>query len=143
MESFQLESLTLGAQRRELRTSGVTNEALKVIHDYFARMEKDFSYLTHPSKLPRAYEKSLLEVSRRRRFRKLIDEDCNRLKQAIQKEKDARSVFMSEYGRLLPSEFIPQLRESTPSLKLEGGIKDYELPDISDGDHLLESSLIS
>lgn len=70
-------------------------------------MEKDFSYLTHPSKLPRAYEKALFEVSRRRRFRKLIDEDCNRLKAAIQKEKDLRSVFMSDFGRLLPSEFIP------------------------------------
>ena len=70
-------------------------------------MEKDFSYLTHPSKLPRAYEKSLLEVSRRRKFRKIIEDEANRLKIAIQKEKDARSVFMSEYGKLLPSEFIP------------------------------------
>jgi len=39
---------------------------------------------------------------------------------------------MSEFGRLLPSEFIPQLREQTPTIKIDGGFKDYELPDISD-----------
>jgi hypothetical protein len=59
---------------------GITFEALKVITDYFARLDKDFSYLTHPSKLPRAYEKALIEVSRRRKFRKFIDDETNRLK---------------------------------------------------------------
>ena len=39
---------------------------------------------------------------------------------------------MSEFGKLLPSEFIPQLRESVPTLKVEGGVKDYELPEIND-----------
>lgn len=115
-----------------MKTSGVTLEALKIITDYFARIDKDFSYLTHPSKLPRAYEKALMEVSRRKKFRRLIDEECNRLKQAIGREKDSRAVFMSEYGRLLPSEFIPQLREQVCLLRLEGGMKDYELPDISE-----------
>jgi hypothetical protein len=61
----------------------------------------------HPSKLPRAFEKSLLEVARRRKFRRLIDEEYNRLKKAIGKERDARNMFMSDFGRLLPSEFIP------------------------------------
>ena len=39
---------------------------------------------------------------------------------------------MSEYGRLLPSEFIPQLREVVASIKIEGGAKDYELPEINE-----------
>lgn len=39
---------------------------------------------------------------------------------------------MGEYGRLLPSEFIPQLREQVVSLKIEGGLKDYELPEINE-----------
>lgn len=90
-----------------MKTHQVTHEALKIINDYFLRIDKDFNYLTHPSKLPRAYEKALLEVSRRRKFRKLIDDEVTRLKNAIHKEKDSRNVFMSEYGRLLPSEFIP------------------------------------
>jgi hypothetical protein len=90
---------------------GVTLESLKVMNDYFIRIDKDFSYLTHPSKLPRTYEKALIEVSRRRKFRRMIDDECNRLKQSIGKERDARNLFMGEYGKLLPSEFIPQLRE--------------------------------
>jgi hypothetical protein len=118
--------------RKEIRDHQVTHESLKVIFDYFNRLDKDFNYLTHPQKLPRAYEKSLIEVSRRRRFRKLIDDEYKRLKEAIQREKDARNVFMGEYGRLLPSEFIPQLREQTVTLKLEGGNKDYELPEINE-----------
>jgi hypothetical protein len=39
---------------------------------------------------------------------------------------------MSEYGRLLPSEFIPQLRETAASIRIEGGMKDYELPEINE-----------
>jgi hypothetical protein len=39
---------------------------------------------------------------------------------------------MNEYGRLLPADFIPQLRENTPTLRLEGGMKDYELPEITE-----------
>jgi hypothetical protein len=39
---------------------------------------------------------------------------------------------MSEYGRLLPSEFFPNLREQAAVIKLEGGLKDYELPDINE-----------
>lgn len=39
---------------------------------------------------------------------------------------------MSEYGRLLPSEFIPQLREQAAIVKIDGGMKDYELPEINE-----------
>lgn len=48
-----------------------------------------------------------MEVARRRKFRRLIDEEYSRIKKAIAKERDARNFFMQEYGRLLPSEFIP------------------------------------
>lgn len=41
-------------------------------------------------------------------------------------------LFLNELGKILPSEFIPQLREQAPSIKLEGGNKDYDLPDIED-----------
>jgi hypothetical protein len=53
----------------------------------------------------------MIEIARRRKFRRLIDEECNRIKKAVRKEQESRNLFMSEYGRLLPSEFIPQLRE--------------------------------
>ncbi len=142
-ESHQIETASLSSMRKDMRAQGITPEAIKVIVDYFTRMEKDFSYLTHPSKLPRAYEKALLEVSRRRKFRKMVDDECNRIKGAIHKEKEARQVFMNEYGRLLPSEFMPQLRDQTPQLKLEGGFKDYELPEINEGPDFFGSEFSS
>ena len=43
-----------------------------------------------------------------------------------------RNMFMNEYGRLLPSEFFPNLREQTASIKIEGGMKDYDLPEINE-----------
>ena len=74
----------------------------------------------------------MIEIARRRKFRRLIDEECNRVKKAVRKEQESRNLFMSEYGRLLPSEFIPQLREQAASIRIEGGMKDYELPEINE-----------
>jgi dGTP triphosphohydrolase len=74
----------------------------------------------------------LIEVRRRKKFRRILEEDTTKLKSFIEKEKKARALFMQDYGRILPSEFIPQLRDPTPVLKLEGTNKDYELPDIDE-----------
>lgn len=43
-------------------------------------------------------------------------------------------MFLNETGRLLPSEFLPQLKEVSPILKLDGGQMDYELPEIDDAE---------
>ena len=107
---------------------------VKALTDGIVRLDKDFTYLKNPILLPRAYEQSLLEVRRRKRFRKVLDEEYKKLKSYIETEKQARSLFMNEYGKVLPSEFIPQLRDPTPTLSLEGPNKDYELPDIEDLD---------
>ena len=40
---------------------------------------------------------------------------------------------MNVFGQILPSEFIPQLRENVPVIRIEGGEKDYDLPEIEDG----------
>jgi hypothetical protein len=42
--------------------------------DLNARLQKDFAYLKHPAQLPHAYEKALIEVHRRRKFRKIVDD---------------------------------------------------------------------
>ena len=57
--------------------------------------------------MPRAYEKSLIEVQRRKKFRKIVDEESIKIKNLIKKEKDSRLLFMNEVGKVLPSEFIP------------------------------------
>lgn len=73
--------------RSDIKASGViTFETLKALNDNIARLDKDFAYLMHPSKLPRAYEKAMIEIARRRKFRRLIDEECNRVKKAVKKE---------------------------------------------------------
>jgi uncharacterized coiled-coil protein SlyX len=39
---------------------------------------------------------------------------------------------MSEFGRLLPTDFLPQIKESAAIMRIEGGLKDYELPEINE-----------
>lgn len=97
--------------RSDIKAAGVSFENIKTLNDALARVDKDFAYLLHPQKLPRSYEKALIEVARRRKFRRLIDEEYTRIKKAVKKEQETRNLFMSEYGRLLPSEFFPNLRE--------------------------------
>lgn len=46
---------------------------------------------------------------------------------------------MTEYGKILPSEFIPQFRDTMMSIKLEGSGREYELPEIEDAEDLLDS----
>ena len=118
--------------RSEIKAAGVSLENIKALNDGLARVEKDFAYLLHPSKLPRSYEKALIEVARRRKYRRLIDEEYSRIKKAVKKEQETRNMFMSEFGRLLPSEFFPNLREQAAVIRIEGGLKDYELPDINE-----------
>ena len=95
-------------------------------------MQKDFQYLKNPCLLPKAYEQSLLEIKRRRKFRKILDETYNKMKQSIENEANLRSQFMNEYGKILPSEFIPQFRDTIMNIKLEGSSKEYELPELEE-----------
>lgn len=74
--------------------------------------------------LPKAYEKALIEVSRRRKFRKIVEEQHNKLSEFISKEREKRLKFMNEYGKIIPSDFITQLREVVPTIQLDGGLKD-------------------
>ena len=80
---------------------------MKSCHDGLARLEKDFSYLKNPHLLPRAYEQCIIEIKRRRNFRKTLDDGYLKMRENIDKERAMRSLFMSEFGKVLPSDFIP------------------------------------
>ena len=121
------------ALRSQMRKANVTFENVKYFADLNSRVEKDFNYLKHPAQLPDAYEKALLEVTRRRKFRRFLDEKVRQLQEQVAREKSLRESFLANLGKILPSDFIPQLREQTPALRLEGGVKDYELPEIDEG----------
>lgn len=59
----------------------------KTYSDSLARLDKDFTYLKNPSLLPRGYEQSLIEVRRRKKFRRMLEEDMTRIKKYIDREK--------------------------------------------------------
>ena len=82
-------------------------DVVKMYTELLNKLDKDFSYLKNPSVLPTAYEKAITEIKRRRKFRKVLDEKYDKLHKLISTEKQARDVFISEYGKYLPSEFVP------------------------------------
>jgi len=61
-----------------------------------------------------------------------VDENFSKLSTFIGKEKEQRNKFINDIGKILPQDFIPQLREIPPSIRLDGGNKDYDLPEIED-----------
>ena len=69
--------------KSQLKQEGANYETLKTLSDNINRLERDFAYLKHPHQLPRAYEKSLIEIQRRKKFRKLVDEESGKLKSLI------------------------------------------------------------
>lgn len=87
--------------------ANVNVDKAKYLENVLVRLEKDFGYLKNPSQLPRAYEKALVEIKRRKKFRKTLDEDFKKIKDLIVSEKANRDSFMNEFGKFLPSEFVP------------------------------------
>jgi hypothetical protein len=56
----------------------------------------------------------LKETQRRKKFRKIVDEQFSKLQAFVGKEKEKRQAFLNDLGKILPSDFIPQLREQVP-----------------------------
>jgi hypothetical protein len=91
-------------------------------------MEKDFSYLLNPALLPNAYQQALLETSRRNEFKVWLDTRLRQVAAGLEVEKEKRTKFLSQFGRILPNDFIPQLKMMPPSISLSK--VDQDLPDI-------------
>jgi hypothetical protein len=53
-------------------------------------MDKDFSFLLHPGKLPSSYQAALSEVSRRREFHRQFELEIANLNQFIDRERERR-----------------------------------------------------
>ena len=51
------------------------------------RLERDFQYLKKPSFVPQAYESSLKEMTRRKKFRQILESDFAKLKQFVREER--------------------------------------------------------
>lgn len=89
-------------------------------------------YLKKPSYVPQAYEQAIAEIVRRRRFRQVLNQDVEKLKDFIAHEKLLRQKFTKEVHTYLPSQFLPQLRDGPPSLILEGSSNELDLPNLED-----------
>lgn len=51
----------------------MANKELKSLNEVVEKQEKDFQYLKKPSNVPQAYNQALIEITRRRKFRSLLD----------------------------------------------------------------------
>jgi len=109
-------------------------EKMKKLNEDVEKLEKDFSYLLNPSHLPGAYNAALVEVSRRREFHTIFDRKYKELKGFVDTELDKRLRFLAQFGKILPSDFIPQLKNKAPLLVVENADTDADLPAI-DGLH--------
>ncbi|CAD8109085.1 unnamed protein product [Paramecium primaurelia] len=107
------------------------NEKIRQYDEEVEKMEKDFSYLLNPVLLPQAYQQALIETSRRKEFRDIFDKKIKSLMSLIDQEKDKRKKFLQQYGRILPQDFIGQLKNLTPSIQIINAFADAELPNIT------------
>lgn len=88
--------------------------------------------------MPSAYESALLEMTRRRMFRKMLDQHSAKLKQFIRDEKDKRADFHKHVHTYLPSSFSPGLKDQVPDFTIEGSASDYNYPVLDD----IESKIV-
>ena len=67
---------------------------MRKFNEDIERMEKDFSYLLNPSLLPNAYNSALQEISRRRDFNQIFEQEVNSLNAFIELEYEKRNSFI-------------------------------------------------
>ena len=51
----------------------ITNKELKALAEIVEKQDKDFQYLKKPSFVPQAYNQALIEITRRRKFRTILE----------------------------------------------------------------------
>jgi hypothetical protein len=78
--------------------------------------------------VPDAYNAALREMTRRKKFRQLLDRDFSKLKQFVREEQTKRQEYKDNTAMYLPSSFCPGLKEPAPTLSLEGTLHDLEFP---------------
>lgn len=92
------------------------------------KLDKDFQYLRKPAHVPEAYNTALKEMTRRKKFRQLLERDYSKLKQFIREEQSKRQEYKDNTSMFLPSSFCVGLKEQAPVLTLEGTLHDLEFP---------------
>ena len=91
-------------------------------------MDRDFQYLRKPSYVPNAYRNALKEMTRRRKFREIVDKSVKQLQKFLSDESQARQDFKHNTHLYLPSSFCPALKDPAPEIRLEGPSSEYTFP---------------
>ena len=115
---------------RKCELSGV------LLEEALGRAKRNLSQISHVSKMQEAYEKSLLEISRRKRFKQRylaklesVRSECEAMRA---EEDERRRRFSSKYGVHLPVDLITGLSDSVaPVIVGLTGDFDKSLPDVS------------
>lgn len=78
--------------------------------------------------MPNAYRNALKEMTRRRKFREILDKSVKQLQKFIGDESAARQDFKLNTHLYLPSSFCPALKDLAPEIKIEGPSSEYTFP---------------
>lgn len=135
---------TLSTIQSEMQNN--LKQRLKLLKKYSEGHNQYFQHLENVINFPRAYEKLLIELMRRksfnRNFEHVIMAESNHIAKLRAEETNKREQFMSSYGINLPHiffEMIPSLKSKppyySPSMTLE------LLPEISDTENNVELSI--
>jgi hypothetical protein len=73
------------------------------MRDTIEKQFKDLQYLKKPSYVPQAYEQAIAEIVRRRKFRTLLNQSVDQLKDFVNVEKAKRTRFAKDVHTYLPS----------------------------------------
>eukprot|EP00753_Platysulcus_tardus_P018951 PLAT7033.8.p1 GENE.PLAT7033.8~~PLAT7033.8.p1 ORF type:complete len:930 (+),score=460.66 PLAT7033.8:199-2790(+) len=113
------------------------NDELTAVTKLLGKQETNFRHVACVWRLPEAYEAVLLEVPRRRAYRRLIDahiaEATDSLSALREKEEAARAAFRERYGCYLPGDFIPGLEDRPALVEIKLPLQ-CELPRIGNDD---------
>jgi len=107
-----------------------------LLEEALGRSKRSLAQISHIGKMQTAYEKSLVEISRRKRFKLRYAAQMEALRaecEAMRAEEDERRrKFSNKYGCHLPINLIPGLTDSVaPVLTVLQGDFDSCLPEIS------------
>ena len=107
-----------------------------LLEEALGRAKRNLAQISHVSKMQEAYEKSLMEIARRKRFKQRylaklesVRSECEAMRA---EEDERRRRFSSKYGVHLPVDLITGLTDSVaPVIVALSGDFDKTLPEVS------------
>ena len=123
---------SVAALQTRIRDQG---QRMSVVKEAVAGQKKAIADLEHVEKMPAAYTASLVEIVKRRDYKRIFVAEAEHMMETIarmqQAEKDRRKAFLETHGQHLPRNFLPVLAELPPLCELQVPRFDHLLPSVS------------